>query len=124
MSTNQIHHSTFVIIEQRLRCKTDIIRFQKYLENLNAASIETILVDVVKWVNEYSNIVDLDDTYVCNFIGHLQKMDELVHWYCENSGTDNSIRVIDLYWNTIINTYCNMYECREFVDFLNKIVAF
>ncbi len=124
-------------LERKIKCKLDIYRFMEFLRKIEIYCVVAhILNDIRLWICLYEKDVNTDSQDVKNFISHIKTINNILS-DCgtlivlrrkrdlDNSYHDittrNSLVVIDTFWNEIFNNYCDLNECYDFVEFLNRI---
>ena len=106
---------TLVNIEQRIKFKNIIIKFKKYLNNLDTDDRMSIITDLNMWINIYTKLNELNSKN-SNFYNHISNISKI---YNSDIKSISDIRHKNFWTNLFL--YIEIEECHEFIIFLDNI---
>ena len=107
--------NTLKNIEERIKFKNIIIKFKKYLNNLDSDDRASIITDINIWINVYTKLNELDSTNT-NFYNHISNITNIY-----NSDIKSIIDIRQKnFWSNLF-LYIEIKECKEFIIFLDNI---
>lgn len=106
---------TLVNIEQRIKFKNIIIKFKKYLNNLDTDDRISIITDINMWINVYTKLNELNSKN-SNFYNHISNISKI---YNSDIKSISDIRHKNFWTNLFL--YIEIEECHEFIIFLDNI---
>lgn len=106
---------TLANIEQRIKFKNIIIKFKKYLNNLDTDDRMSIITDLNMWINIYTKLNELNSKN-SNFYNHISNISKI---YNSDIKSISDIRHKNFWTNLFL--YIEIEECHEFIIFLDNI---
>ena len=106
---------TLANIEQRIKFKNIIIKFKKYLNNLDTDDRMSIITDLNMWINIYTKLNELKSKN-SNFYNHISNISKI---YNSDIKSISDIRHKNFWTNLFL--YIEIEECHEFIIFLDNI---
>lgn len=106
---------TLANIEQRIKVKNIIIKFKKYLNNLDTDDRMSIITDLNMWINIYTKLNELNSKN-SDFYNHISNISNV---YTSDIKSISDIRHKNFWTNLFL--YIEIEECHEFIIFLDNI---
>ena len=106
---------TLANIEQRIKFKNIIIKFKKYLNNLDTDDRMSIITDLNMWINIYTKLNELNSKN-SDFYNHISNISKI---YNSDIKSISDIRHKNFWTNLFL--YIEIEECHEFIIFLDNI---
>jgi hypothetical protein len=102
-------------IEERIKFKNIIIKFKKYLNNLDTDDRVSIITDINMWINVYKKLNELNSKN-SDFYNHISNISKIY-----NSDIKSIIDIRQKnFWSNLF-LYIEIKECQEFIIFLDNI---
>ena len=102
-------------IEERIKFKNIIIKFKKYLNNLDTDDRVSIITDINMWINIYTKLNELNKN--SNFYNHISNISKI---YTSDIKSISDIRQKNFWSNLFL--YIEIEECKDFIRFLDNII--
>ena len=103
-------------IEERIKFKNIIIKFKKYLNNLDTDDRVSIITDINMWINIYTKLNELNSKN-SNFYNHISNISKI---YTSDIKSISDIRQKNFWSNLFL--YIEIEECKDFIRFLDNII--
>lgn len=103
-------------IEERIKFKNIIIKFKKYLNNLDTDDRVSIITDIIMWINVYKKLNELNSKN-SDFYNHISNISNV---YTSDIKSISDIRHKNFWTNLFL--YIEIEECKDFIRFLDNII--